>query len=123
MPTFFYGRPSTEPAQPTTTTPATNPPATLRADTTGPLLYNAVDAAERLRYTLQAYEGLEWLLSFSPDESAPPPEQLGALVNAVNQASLTCMDKLDATLAELRAAMPAAELTPESLSAQMTSLS
>ncbi|MFG5779246.1 hypothetical protein ACFIQF_19480 [Comamonas sp. J-3] len=107
MPTLSHGSPNAVP----------NKPTALQASTAASLIYNAVDAAERLRYTLQAYEGLEWLLSFSPDESAPPPEQLGALVNAVNQASLACMGKLDATLAELRAAMPAAELTPESLSA------
>lgn len=111
MPTYFNSSPRAVPAQASAVATETLL-AAMHADAVSMLLHDAENAAERLRYTLQAYKGLEWLLSFSPEQSAPPPEQLGALVDAVNQASLICMGNLDSALAELRTALPAADKAP-----------
>ncbi|MBB6579386.1 hypothetical protein HNP33_003498 [Comamonas odontotermitis] len=74
------------------------------------LAFRAEDAIEHLRCAMQAYEGLEYMVSCAADHAMPQPEQLGAIIRASNEAVNTRLDTLEAALSELRAFLQA---TPE----------
>lgn len=75
------------------------------------LAFRAVDAVGHLRYAMQAYEGLEYMVSCAADHAMPQPEKLGAIIRASNEAVNSRLETLDAVLAELRTILKAAQPT------------
>ncbi|WP_395024588.1 hypothetical protein [Comamonas odontotermitis] len=89
--------------------PCMQPSVVTLAKSADKLAFRAVDAIGHLRYAMQAYEGLEYMVSCAADHAMPQPEKLGAIIRASNEAVNSRLETLDAALAELRTILKAAQ--------------
>lgn len=74
----------------------------MRSVDAGKLVYQAKDTADHLRRTMEAYEGLEYMVSCAAEHEMAQPEQLGSILRSINECISIRLDKLEAELSELQ---------------------
>ena len=84
------------------------PTAAAQPISASQLAFYADEITTKLRDVLGAYEGLEYMVSCSADHAIPPPERLGAIIRAINEAATSQLVELEQTLTSLRATIKAA---------------
>ncbi|MCD2163826.1 hypothetical protein [Comamonas koreensis] len=74
----------------------------MRSADASKLVYQAKDTADHLRRTMEAYDGLEYMVSCAAESAMAQPEQLGSILRSINECINIRLDKLEAELSELQ---------------------